>query len=352
MSQDVPPPIGRGMPLRLGVLLLLAVAAAFVLFHRGPKAVELERGYPVMGTWASVTFYGDKGVVERAADAVQDTFKLVEAHCSRFNPDSELSRLNASAFQKPFRCGDLLWGVLVEAKRFHELSGGSFDVTVTPLMELWGFYRKQNRLPSSPEVAQSMAKVGFDKVELDAKTHEVRFKSPGVQIDLGGIAKGYAVDLACAAAVQAGARSGVVNLGGNLRCLPEPPPGKASYAIGLKNPFDKEATIGDFQALDLAAATSGNYEKYVTIDGKRYTHIMDPSTGKPVTGSIAVTVVGPSATVCDALSTTCFVKGAAAVRPLLDKLGYSAFFICEKPGKPEENEQIEIGSTWRTLKRN
>ena len=108
---------------------------------------------------------------------------------------------------------------------------------------------------------------------------------------------------------------------------------------------------GPLTQRDLSAATSGNYERYVTIDGKRYTHIMDPSTGKPVTGSIAVTVVGPSATVCDALSTTCFVKGAAAARPLLDKLGYSAFFIREKPGKPEETEQIEIGATWRTLKR-
>ena len=218
-------------------------------------------------------------------------------------------------------------------------------------MELWGFYRKQSRLPSQAEVAQAMAKVGFDQVELDSGTHEVRFKSPDIKIDLGGIAKGYAVDLACAAAAKAGARSGVVNLGGNLRCLSEPPPGKTSYTIGLKDPFAKESTLGEFEALDLSAATSGNYERYVTIDGKRYTHIMDPSTGKPVTGSIAVTVVGPSATVCDALSTTCFVKGAAAARPLLDKLGYSAFFIREKPGKPEETEQIEIGATWRTLKR-
>ena len=105
----------------------------------------LRRNYPIMGTWAEISLYGNHETANQAMDKIYATFNEINNVCNRFNPKSELSRLNASAAEKPFKCSDLLWNILIESKYYYELSDGSFDITITPLMKLWGFYRKQNK---------------------------------------------------------------------------------------------------------------------------------------------------------------------------------------------------------------
>jgi len=303
--------------------------------------------YPVMGTTAEIKLYGNPESAKSAADAIRDEFSAVEKACNRFDDDSELSKLNDSAAAEPFRCGDLLWEVLIESKRFYEMTDGSFDVTVTPLMELWGFYRKRNSLPSADEISEAKKHVGLDKVIFDTVKHTLKFSDPGIKMDLGGIAKGYAVDRAASAAVEKGISCGTINLGGNIRCLRNPPPGKTKYTVGIRDPFNKDVVSGTIQVADTSIATSGNYEKYVTVGGVKYTHIMDPGTGSPVHGMIAVTVVTPKGVDSDALSTSVFIKGEDFARKACSRIkGTSILIIRENPANPSKPDMIKTGGVW------
>ena len=216
--------------------------------------------YPVMGTMAEVKLYGNPESAKSAADAIREEFSAVESACNRFDSESEISKLNERAGTEPFKCSDLLWEVLIESKRFYELTDGSFDITVTPLMELWGFYRKRNSLPSAKEISDAKKNVGLNKVIFDTANHTIKFSEPGVKIDLGGIAKGYAIDRAASAAIGKGINCGTINLGGNVRCLNNPPPGRTKYTVGIKDPLNKDNINGSIQVVDCSIATSGNYE--------------------------------------------------------------------------------------------
>lgn len=303
--------------------------------------------YPIMGTMAEIKLYGNPENAKSAADAIRNEFLAVEKACNRFDAESELSKLNGSAASEPFKCGDLLWEVLVESKRFYELTGGSFDVTVTPLMELWGFYRKRNSLPSADEINEAEKHVGLDKVIFDNAKHTLKFPDPGIKIDLGGIAKGYAIDRAASAAVGKGINCGTINLGGNVRCLQRPPPGKTKYTVGIRDPFNKDNINGTIRLVDSSIATSGNYEKYVTINGEKYTHIMDPETARPVQGMIAVTVITPRGVDSDGLSTSIFIKGENFAREICSKIeGTSVLIIKENSATPSRPDIIRIGKVW------
>jgi thiamine biosynthesis lipoprotein len=300
-----------------------------------------------MGTVAETVIYGPREAAEKASDAVRDVFFVIEKTCNIFDPESELSKLNASAFEKPFKCGPLLWEVLCESRDAWRLSGGDFDITAKPLMDLWGFYRKRERLPSKEETAETLARVGLDKVLFDDNERTVRFTVKGMSFDLGGIAKGFAVDKAYESAVRAGVSRGVINLGGNMRFFPLPPPGKESYTLGIRNPLGKDSVCGKINALAVSVATSGNYERYVTIDGVQLTHIMNVKTGEPVKNMLSATVVTPSALTADILSTTVFIKGDAFAADVCAKIPRtSALIIKNNPGNPLSPVITKFGPAW------
>ncbi len=307
------------------------------------------RSYPIMGTMAEVSLYGSEKTTVQAADTVYNTFKEVETVANIFNPQSELSRLNSTADSQPFQCEPLLWDILQHARRAWKLSGGSFDVTARPLMVMWGFYVKERKgLPAEAERLKALANVGLDKVVFDDTAHTVRFLQKGISIDLGGIAKGYAVDLAVGRIKAMGINQGVVNLAGNMYCFPAPPPGKTAYNIGIRDPLDKNSGCGMVSVVNTSLATSGNYERYVTIDGRQYTHIMNVKTGMPVENMLAVTVVTPQAVDADLLSTSIFINGEDFARRICREIpGTSVLLI--RPGK-EYPEVIKIGDIWGEIK--
>ncbi|MCF6175668.1 MAG: FAD:protein FMN transferase [Victivallaceae bacterium] len=309
--------------------------------------VVAERTFPVMGTIAQYKLYGDEKLVEQAADKVRDAFFEVDKLCNIFNAQSEISQLNRTAADRPFKCSPLLWAVLMQSKRAYELSGGAFDITARPLMKLWGFYRKRgDSLPTAAEIANVLKKIGMDKVIFDESARTVKFTQPGISFDLGGVAKGFAVDQAVIAVKKLGIKSGIINLAGNMYCFPEPFPRRKTYRIGIKNPQRKDKLCGYVDLLNSSLATSGDYERYVTIQGKRYTHIMDVRTGKPVTGMLSVTVITPSACVADYLSTSIFINGKDFAGEICKKIpGTQVLIIQENAnGKPE---QIKFGTSWK-----
>lgn len=310
-----------------------------------PASPVVERSYPVMGTLARVTLYGDPALTEKAADKVRDVFFRVQDTCSIFDPESELSRLNASAADKPFRCSPLLWLMLQHARRAYQLSDGSFDITARPLMQLWGFYRERGgELPDDDEIEQTLKLVGLDKVVFDEAQRSVTFTVPGMSLDLGGIAKGVAVDLAAEEVVSTGVRQGVIDLGGNMFCLPSPPDGRSHYTIGIRDPLRKGAVYTTVQLLNRAVATSGNYERYVSINDKQYAHIMNPRTGRPVERMLSVTVVAPKAGDTDILSTAVFINGIEFARKISEELPHTSFLIIKRnKNNPSETDVFSTG---------
>jgi len=285
-----------------------------------------------MGTIGSVSLpEADAARLDDAAARVTQVLRELERRFSAFQPDSELSRLNAQADRAPVRVSPELRALLGLAAEAAARSGGAFDVTVGPLMALWGFRQepKPDRAPDGRQIRAALETVGWRHVVLSNDT--VRFDRPGLRLDLGAAAKGYAVDRCCETLSAAGYSNALVNLGGNLRALGAAAPGRP-WCLAVRHPMEPGRSIGTLElAGGQAVATSGDYERFVVIQGKRYAHIMDPRTGIPVRGMAGVTVVATTAAEADILSTTLFVLGLpAGARLLEDRPGCAALIVPDR----------------------
>jgi len=271
-----------------------------------------------MGTFATVRVPGhapeDLGL---CADTTCDTFARLEQTLSIYAPESDIARLNRAAGNAPVPVPAAAREVLSLAVQYAERSQGAFDPTVTPLLRLWGFSggTTPEQPPDPAAIHRTLQLVGYRHLVLTNGT--AGLTRAGMAVDLGGIAKGYAVDVAFRA-VKAQIGAGfLIDLGGNIRCRGQAQPGRP-WTIGVRNPFDREQLLGTIRLPDdFAVATSGNYERFVTIGGRRYAHILDPRTGLPVEGMAGVSVLAPTAAEADALSTALFVLGPDRSRSIL-----------------------------------
>lgn len=306
----------------------VAAAVAFISFHflRGSAgrarrvAAPDEVRFLSMGTLAAATFCS--GDAARGAEIVSKAFDEIEAAASVFRDDSKLSRLNrdGSLSLTPVAPGAFdLAALLRQAFAVSEDTDGAFDPTVNPLMRLWGFRGGEVREtpPDDAEIAAALERVGWRHVALVntfAGGLSVFLGRSGMELDLGGIAKGAAVDLAFERLRAAGYRDFMVNLGGNIRVSGQPEPGRDEWRVAVRDPANPDRTIGEPITLHdgEAVATSGSYERFVEIGGVRYSHIIDPRTGRPAARSGSVSVVAPTAAEADAYSTAYFVLGRGA----------------------------------------
>ena len=337
--------IGRNWKYPMAFLLVILLAGTFFhsFLNRENVLPATERRFPVMGTICHIRLTGEAGTsaekMKAAADAVQDTFYRIEKICNIFDEKSALSRIN-QALEKSLqaKCPEEdLWKILLEARFFYQYTEGAFDVTIAPLMRLWGFHRKNVRLPSPGEIAEAKKNTGLDKcIFNDTKRLISSRKGFYPQFDLGGIAKGYALDKAAETAAKYGIRRGLLNLGGNLRTLELPPTEKKkNHMIGIRDPRGGQKSI-EIIAMpnNMSMATSGNYERYAVIDNIRYTHILDGRTGHPVSGMLSVTVLTPQGIHSDALSTGIFILGENfAEKVYKDFPGTSILLFREEKGK-------------------
>ena len=299
----------RGM-----ILALLLLAAAWgIALCAGKKAVKHTASFPAMGTVATLTLYTDEGHFLKALESVREEFARVVALADFRNPESELARLNREAAQAPFVCSAEMWELLTESRRAYEVSGGAFDISVKPLLDHWGFYRKKlKKIPPAAETAKIKALTGLSQIKFDDRRRTIHFPRRGFALDFGGIAKGYAIEKAAQKVIALGITKGIIDLGGNLRLLPEPPPGKKFYSIGIRRPSGKNGGVMP-EILQLkggcAVSSSGDYERFVLLEGRHFGHIMDPATGIPAPGERAVTAVAPTGTASDWLSTAVYLRG-------------------------------------------
>ncbi len=249
---------------------------------------------------------------KRAAGIAFREIERIEGLLSYYNDESEISRLNR---QGTLRVSKEVLFIINKAREFWEASDGLFDITVSPLVELWGFYDKNYHIPGDLQIKEKLSLIGFDKIEINDSI--IRFKKDGMRIDLGAIAKGYAIDCAVNKLRLAGVDSALLNAGGEIYCLGD----KFGYpwrvAIRVGKQLDNS---GYLELIDKAVATSGDYEQYFSVNNIRYCHILNPKTGRPVTsGVLSVSVIADDCLTADALATSIFILGESRGRQLANR---------------------------------
>jgi thiamine biosynthesis lipoprotein len=283
-------------------LLLLASCQA------RPSAELIQRSQPLFGTFVTIAVYSpDHDKAQRAISDAFAEFHRIDRVLSLHRSDSELSRINSSAAAGPVAVSQELFTVLEKSLEVARATDGSFDPTIRPLVDLWGFIWKEYRLPTDAELASVLPKVNYQHVALDPGARTVRFLRSGISLDFGGIGKGYAVDCAIEKLRARGIANAMVRAGGDIHVIGAPP-GKSHWPVQIENPGKKGARQ-QLRLRDAAISTSGNYENFFVIDGKRYSHILNPRTGLPISDVIACSVIAPTCTESDVYSTAFFVYG-------------------------------------------
>jgi thiamine biosynthesis lipoprotein len=322
---------------RLPAVVALWIGASFlaaphlqVPLHRH-EATRLS-----MGSVYAIEAYGpDATALPRIVETAFDEVDRIDALMSHYKASSELSRINRDAAEHPVVVDPELFTFLEEAMRYYRSSGGTFDITVGPLMKAWGFFRGEGRMPSTRELAAARRTVGGDHVALNHAAGTVRFDRAGVELDLGGIAKGYAVDRAVRLLRDRGIPAALVSAGGSTIYGLGAPPGRRAWAVTIQDPRDARKTALTVPLADRAVSVSGSSEKWFEVDGVRYSHIMDPRTGSPVQGVLSVVVVTDTGTSGDALDNAFYVLGPGASQTYLNQFaGTEVFFFLADPKRP------------------
>jgi thiamine biosynthesis lipoprotein len=312
---------------------ILVTAFYFMLTaerHQGwpRKRVTAESGYrEIMGTFVRIMAVAkDMQTAQACVEKGLGRLELVNNLMSVHNTESQISRVNRDAYGQSVSVSESLFDVLQKSLEFSKLTDGAFDVTVGPLVDLWHEAGKNSTKPTDDEIESAKARVGYEKLLLDGENKTVRFALDGMKLDLGGIAKGYGIDLATDAMQKAGAIGGMVDVGGDIRFFGAPPRGKRKWSVGLQEPKTDDSGLVSqrlvlmLEVLDKAVTTSGDYRRFVLIDGKKYSHIINPSTSTGAEGLSSVTIIAQNATDADALATAVSVMGKEKGLALIEKI--------------------------------
>ncbi len=318
------------------VLTLLFATA--LLATPGPASkserMRAEGSVDAMGSTYSVVIYGeDRDKLQaNVAQALEEARRL-DRLLSNYLPDSEWSEVNREAANRAVSVSAELFQLLSACVEYSKESEGAFDISVGPLMKVWGFYKGSGHLPHRAEVRGSLSKVGYQNILLDEKQHTVRFARQGVELDPGGIGKGYAVDKIVELLRANGVTSALVSAAGSSIYAMGAPPGESGWTLNIKNPKNERESVASVVLKDQSLSTSGNYEKYFLAEGKLYSHIMDPRTGFPSQGTLSTSVVAPRTIDSEAWAKPYYILGRqwAAKHKKKD---FRIFFCEDRAGVP------------------
>jgi FAD:protein FMN transferase len=326
---------------------LSALAFSFALatpVWQGPRQpadlLKLERDEEVMGSSFSIVLYGrEQASLESAADAAFREVHRLDELLSNYKPASEWSAMNREAGRHAVRVSDELFALLSRCLEYSRQSDGAFDITVGPLVKTWGFYRGEGSLPRPADVRAALGRVGYRNVRLDPALRTVRFTRSGVELDPGGVGKGYAVDRVVEVLKQSGVDIALVSgSGSSIFGMGAPPDEPRGWPITIRTPRSPDEVAATVFLKDSSLSTSGSYEKFFWVDGRRYAHIIDPRTGYPAQGVASVSVVAPRTIDGEVWAKPFFINGRAwtmARRPKALRV-----FFCEE-GPPASCAWIE-----------
>jgi len=327
-------PISAALAL-LGIALLTGCRSGTEA-NGGLQRFEFKQ--PHMGTLFTITLYApDETRGREASDAAFAKIAALERIMTDYDPESELMQLCHKPVGQTVRVSDELFEVLQKSQRLAELTDGGFDVTIGPVVRLWRRARRIETLPDPDQLARAREAVGYRKLKLDAWNKSVTLTAPNMQLDLGGIAKGYAADKALEVLKSRGVPRALVAASGDI-AIGNPPPGKRGWRVGVGALDTEQSGLAKNLLLrNAAVSTSGDTEQFVEIEGKRYSHILDPRTGLGITDRLQVTIIARSATETDSFATAVSIIGVKQGLALVESQGGMAALILRK-----ESEKTEV----------
>jgi len=335
-------------PLKKGRVIYILLFFSFILILHPPssQSSNLFKYHQVaMGTVIEITLIADdEEAANKASLQAFQEIKRIETLMSPWLDSSDVTRINRSAGKERVKVSPETFEVIQKAQEISKLSEGGFDITIGPLTELWRKAREKKIPPSIEDVKEKLGLVNFKNIEMDQEG-KVFLKKKGMAIDLGGIAKGYAVDRAFELVKSLGYKNLIINAGGDLRVGGTK--NKQPWSIGIQNPRESQKILARISVSDMAVATSGDYEKYFIYQGKRYHHIFNPKDGFPTDDCQSVTIITKDCITADGLATAVFVLGAKKGYSLCQKLDGVKCMIVDKEGKiifsPGLKDRISFG---------
>jgi thiamine biosynthesis lipoprotein len=289
------------------------VLFATLLLRPPAEAQRLERSTEAMGATFSVVLYGpNQAAMNQAIDAAFDEAHRLDELLSNYRTASEWSRVNREAASQTVVVSPELFQLLSDCMEYSRRSEGTFDLTVGPLMRAWGFFGGSRHIPSGDELREARQVVGYRHVQLNARKRSVRFDHPGVEIDPGGVGKGYAVDRMIEILRARGFRNALVAASGSsIFGLGSPPDEARGWRIDVADAWDQRKNAAQFFLKNMSLSTSGSYEKSFRAGGHRYSHIMDPRSGVPAEKAVQVTVMAPRSIDSEVWAKPYFIQGSA-----------------------------------------
>ncbi|WP_418637907.1 FAD:protein FMN transferase [Winogradskyella sp.] len=295
-----------------------------------------------MGSRFDVTVVANDSIEgNKYIDTAVAEITRIEKLISSWDANSQTSAINRNAGIKPVTVDAELFELIERAIGISKLTDGAFDISYASMDRIWQFDDSMTEMPSEEEIKASVSKVGFQNIILDKAKSTVFLKLEGMKIGFGAIGKGYAADKAKDLLISKGVPSGIINASGDMNTWGKQPNGK-EWKVAITNPMDKNKVFALLPITNGAVVTSGNYEKFVNFNGKRYTHIIDPRTGYPSSGIISVTVFAPKAELADALATSVFVMGKEAGLDRINQLPKIECIIIDDKGNITKSKNIEI----------
>ena len=301
-----------------------------------------KRTLKLMGSRFEITVVAnDSNQAHELIDTAVAEITRIEKLISSWDENSQTSEINRNAGIKPVKVDVELFELIERAISISKLTDGAFDISYASMDRIWKFDGSMKVMPSAEDIASSVSKVGFQNIILDKTNSTVFLKLEGMKIGFGAIGKGYAADKAKDLLITKGASSGIINASGDMNIWGKQPNGK-EWKVAITNPMDKNKVFALLPITNGAVVTSGNYEKYVTLNGKKYSHIIDPRTGYPSTGIISVTVFAPKAELADALATSVFVMGKEVGLDRINQLPKIECIIIDDEGNILKSKNIKI----------
>ena len=274
-------------------------------------------------------------------DVAVSEISRIEKMISSWDPKSETSEIIKNAGIKPVKVDKELFDLIERAIKISELTDGAFDISYASMDKIWKFDGSMKSLPTNEEIESSVEKVGYKNIILDPENQTVFLKVPGMRIGFGAIGKGYSADKSKQLLISMGVEAGIINASGDL-CTWGTQPDGSSWLVGITNPLNKNKVFSWFPLDNNAVVTSGNYEKYVVLNGVKYSHIIDPRTGWPAQGLVSVSIFAPKAELADALATSVFVMGRETGLDFINQLPNIECVMVDEYGKIYTSENIKL----------
>ena len=297
-----------------------------------------------MGTRFEITLVSTQEVANQYLNAAQGEIERIERLISSWDANSQTAEINRQAGITPVKVAKELYDLIARSIEISKITQGAFDISYAALDPVWFFDGRMKAVPSESERLKSVQNIGFKDLVLNAKEQTVYLPKKGMKIGFGAIGKGYAADATKKLMKSLGVSSGIINASGDLTSWGKKPDG-TDWQVGISNPENPAKVFSWFPVRDAAVATSGNYEKYVTLEGKQYSHIMDPRTGIPVSGIKSVTVFAPKAELADAFATAVFIMGIDSGIDTISQLPGMSCIIVDAENNIHHSPNIQWANT-------